>query len=183
MTTHQNGIDERDSKNNHTTCYFMQIAEFAKLTKNDSLIAFTKKRFKSVILPNQMANDGSFPLELKRTKPYSYSLFNLDAMATLCWILSDSIDNLWRFTLPDGRSMKKGIEFMYPFIADKKQWRNPPDVMYYEFFPVRQIALLFGGVAYNEDKYLILWRSLNGDPTNEEVIRNYPIRQPVLWVN
>src|SRR2546421_2300186 len=27
--------------------------------------------------PNQIAADGSFPQELRRTKPYGYSLFNL----------------------------------------------------------------------------------------------------------
>jgi hypothetical protein len=27
-----------------------------------------------------------------------------------------------------------------------------------------------------------LWAKLNPDPEIEEVIRNYPIRQPVFWV-
>ncbi len=45
-------------------------------------------RYKTVILPKQMGADGSFPLELKRTKPYSYSIFNLDVMAGLCQSLS-----------------------------------------------------------------------------------------------
>ena len=27
-----------------------------------------------------------------------------------------------------------------------------------------------------------LWKTLNGDPTVDEVIRNYPVRQPLLWV-
>ena len=50
--------------------------------------------------PTQMAADGSFPQELARTKPYGYSLFNLDAMATICQILSTPADNLWTFELP-----------------------------------------------------------------------------------
>jgi hypothetical protein len=53
--------------------------------------------------------------------------------------------------------------------------------MYFEFFPVRQPSLLFAGLAYHEQRYIDLWRKLNPDPTNEEVIRNFPIRQPVLW--
>ena len=183
MMTHPNGIEERDAKNNHGTCFFMQIAEFAKLIHNDSLIAVAKKRFCEVLLPNQMAENGSFPLELKRTKPYSYSIFNLDAMVTIAQILSDDKDNLWEFSLPDGRNLKKGIEFMYPFIKDKSTWKNPPDVMYFEYFPVRQIAFIFGGLAYQESKYIDLWKTLNPDPVNEEVIRNFPIRQPVLWLD
>ena len=48
--------------------------------------------------------------------------------------------------------------------------------------PVRQSSLLFAGMAYTEPKYLALWGRLDPDPTNEGVNRNYPIRQPLLWV-
>ena len=49
-------------------------------------------------------------------------------------------------------------------------------------WPVRQPALLFAGVAYGEQRYLDVWRSLDGSPANEEVIRNLPIRHPLLWL-
>jgi hypothetical protein len=68
-----------------------------------------------------------------------------------------------------------------PFIADKKKWTRPPDLMYFDEWPVRQPALLFGGLALNEPSYIELWRRLEPDPAVEEVIRNYFIRQPVLW--
>lgn len=182
MTTHQYGKDEMNAKNNHGTCWVMQAAAFSQLVGDDDKMNFCRDRFKKVLLSNQMAEDGSFPLELRRTKPYNYSLFNLDAMATICQILSTEKDNLWEYSLPDGRSMKKGIEFMYPFIANKSKWNYTPDVMYFEFYPVRQPSLLFGGLAYNEEKFIELWKKLNPDPINEEIIRNYPIRQPILWV-
>src|SRR6266849_6658016 len=65
MTTHQYGIDEREAKNNHGTCWVMQVAEFARLTNNQQLLAFCRDRFKTVLLPNQMAADGSFPQEYR----------------------------------------------------------------------------------------------------------------------
>jgi len=114
MTTSKNGLEERETKNNHGTCWVMQVAEFARLAGNHDLTDYCRTRFKTVLLPNQMAADGSFPLELKRTKPYGYSLFNLDAMATVCQILSTPQDNLWTFELPDGRTVKKAMEFMVP---------------------------------------------------------------------
>ena len=82
MTTHPYGIEEREAKNNHGTCWVMQVAMFARLTRNQELLRYCRERFKTVLVPNQMAPDGSFPQELRRTKPYGYSLFNLDAMAT-----------------------------------------------------------------------------------------------------
>ena len=95
MTRSTNGIEEREAKNNHGTCWVMQVAQFAQFTGNRQLLDFCSDRYKSVLLPNQLAADGSFPLELKRTKPYSYSLFNLDAMATICQIVSTPRDDLW----------------------------------------------------------------------------------------
>ena len=182
MTTSKNGQDEMKAANNHGTCWVMQVAAFATVTGDRDKLAFCRKRFKEVLLPEQMAADGSFPRELKRTKPYGYSLFNLDAMATICQILSTPQDNLWEYKTPDGRSLRKAAEFMYPYIKDKSKWPHKPDVMFWEFWPVRSPALLFAALAYDEPKYIDLWKTLEPNPTNEEVLRNLPIRQPLLWI-
>ena len=144
MTTSKNGTDERDAKNNHGTCWVMQVSAFAHLTGDQALLKFCRERYKTVLLPDQMAADGSFPQELRRTKPYGYSLFNLEAMATVCELLSTREDNLWTFELADGRGMRRALEFMVPFIRDKKRWPAKPDVMYDSEWPMRQNSLLFG---------------------------------------
>ena len=91
-------------------------------------------------LLQQMAPDGSFPRELARTKPYGYSLFNLEAMATICQILSTPEDDLWTFELADGRGMERAMEFMVPYIRNKRSWPRPPDVMYDSSWPMRQAS-------------------------------------------
>ncbi len=143
MTTSKNGIEEREAKNNHGTCWVMQVAAFAHLVGDEKLLAYCRDRFKTVIVPNQIAADGSFPQELRRTKPYGYSLFNLEAMATVCQILSTPADNLWTFESPDGRSLRQAMEYMAPFIRDKKAWPLKADVMYDSEWPMRQSSLLF----------------------------------------
>jgi hypothetical protein len=183
LTTHQYGIEERDARNNHGTCWVMQVAAFAKFTNNTKLMEFCRERFKTVLLPNQMAKNGSFPEELRRTKPYGYSLFNLDAMTTVCQILSTRTDNLWTFALDDGRTIGKAVAYMAPFIKDKKRWPLKPDVMYFDQWPMRHPSLLFAGVALRKPDYLTLWRKLPADSTVDEVIRNFFIRQPMLWVS
>ena len=181
VTTHQYGIDEREAKNNHGTCWVMQVAIFAKLTDNQELIEYCKNRFKNVLLPNQLKADGSFPLELARTKPYGYALFNLDAMTTTCHILSDSKENLWDYTLSEGQNLRKAIEFMYPFIADKNTWAFKKDVMYWDDLPIAQPALLFGYQQYHEKQWLETWKKLEHFPKTDEVIRNLPVRNPLIW--
>jgi hypothetical protein len=183
LTTHKYGVDEMNAENNHGTCWVMQVASFAKFTGNKKMLNFCSDRYKNVLLPNQMAADGSFPRELKRTKPLGYSLFNLDAMATICQVLSTKENNLWNYQLTDGRSIKKGIEFIYPFIVDKNKWPFQRDVMYWGNWPVAQPSLLFGALAYHQQGWFFTWASLDHDPLNEEVIRNLPVRHPLIWIN
>lgn len=183
LTTHQYGKDEMNAENNHGTCWAMQVAAFAKFTRNEKILQFCRDRYKQVLLPNQMAADGSFPREIKRTKPYGYSIFNLDAMTTLCQLLSTKADDLWNYQTPDGRSIKKGITYLYPFVADKNKWPFRQDVMHWEAWPVAQTFLFMGASAYHQQEWLDTWKRLNHAPTDEEIIRNLPVRNPLIWIN
>lgn len=182
MKTHPYGINEMNATNNHGTCWAMQAAMFAKLIGDKETMKFCADRFKNVFLPDQMAADGSFPQELARTKPYGYSLFNLDAMATICQILSTEDDNLWEYTTSDGRNMKKAVEFMLPYIADKSTWKYGKDVMYWDEWPVAHPALLFAWMNFGDEHYYVNWANHEHFPENEEVIRNLPIRNPIIWL-
>lgn len=183
LMSHQYGKDEMNAQNNHGTCFIMQVASFARLCNNGKLLDFCRDRYKNVLLPNQMAVDGSFPRELARTKPYGYSIFNLDAMSTLCLILSTRTDNLWSYQTSDGKSIHKGIAYLYPFVADKSKWPLKPDVMYWDNWPVAQPFLVFGANAYRNAGWLSTWVMLDHDPKVEEVIRNLPVRNPLIWLD
>ena len=184
MRTSKNGKEERDAKNNHGSCWVLQAAEFARFTGNSEVMAWCSNRFKTALVPEQIAPDGSLPLELARTKPYSYCLFDLDVMGTICQTLSNTTDNLWTFTTSDGRGMGKLFAFMVPFIKDKNTWPYKHDVEHWDDFPNRQPSLYFAGVALGKTDYISLWANggLNPDPTVPEVVRNFPIRQPLLWM-
>jgi len=182
MNTSPNGIAERDAKNNHGTCWLVQAGEFARFTGNSARLAEYRDRFKTVLAPHQIADDGSFPEEKRRTKPYGYCLFNLDAMAMACQVLSEPDDNLFTWHTADGRGFDRAMAYMVPFIADKSKWPMKPDVEYFQYWPVRQPSLLFAGLALKHDDYIDLWRRLDPDPTVPEIIRNCPYRQPLLWL-
>jgi len=57
----------------------MQVASYATLTGNQELLDFCRERYKTVLLPNQMGEDGSFPLEIKEQ--------NLTAIPFSIWML------------------------------------------------------------------------------------------------
>ena len=182
MATSENGRKEAAAKNNHAVAYFVQFAAFADLTGDEAILAACRRQFREVFVPNQMAEDGSFPEELGRTKPYGYSIFQLDQMATLCQILSTPDDDLWAFELPDGRGIRRAVTWLQPFLADKGSWPKSPDVQHWDGWPVRQPHLLFAGLAFRDPALLDLWKRLPADPSDPEVCRNVPITQPLLWV-
>jgi hypothetical protein len=185
LCTSKNGKEEEAARNNHGACWVAQAAAFAALTGNRAAMSICRDRFRNNLLPDQLAPDGSFPLELARTKPYSYSLFDLDVLAIICQIAStsdNSPDNLWQYSLPGGIRYKKAVDFLFPFIQDKSKWPYAHDVEYFDDLPNRQPSLLFAGLAYREPKYLALWRKLPPGPKTAEIVRNFPVRQPLLWV-
>jgi hypothetical protein len=96
--------------------------------------------------------------------------------------LSSPGDDLWRFTLPDGRGMRRGLAYLFPYMRDRSAWPHAKDVMYFDQWPVRHPSLLFGGLALGEPACLELWRALAPPPDVEEVLRNMPVRHPLLWI-
>ena len=201
LNTHPHGVEARNARNNLGTCWVMQVAAYASLVASGATNAgrsqaadsleMCRTRFKTVLVPTQMAADGSFPLELERTKPYAYSLFNLDAMATICQIATLSrpadagrrADDLWTFELSDGRGMGRALTFMARYIKDKGDWPHTRDVQYFDEWPMRHPALLFGGLALDRPDYVSLWKTLPADSEVDEVVRNFFIRQPLLWLS
>ena len=182
MTTHPYGIDEMNAKNNHGTCWVATASSMAVLTENVEISKMCSNRFKTVLLPLQMADDGSFPLEIKRTKPFGYSLFNLDAMCNVAQILSSPGDNLFEFKTEKGLTLKKGLEFIYPYIKDKSMWPFAKDIYIWEEWPARQSSLLFAGLAYKNENYITTYLSLPANPKHPEVVRNLPLRHPAIWI-
>lgn len=182
MTTHEYGIKEMNAENNHGTCWLATASSMAVLVGNQEVMGMCINRFKLILLPNQMAADGSFPRELNRTKPYGYSLFNMDAFCNVAQILSTPENDLWKFITADGLSLKIGMEYMYPFIVDKSKWPYARDIYIWEEWPVSQSCLLFAGLAYNNQEYISTFLKLPAYPNHPEVIRNLPVRHPVIWL-
>lgn len=182
ISTHPYGIDEMNAKNNHGTCWVMQAAVFARYVDDANMIKLCGNRYKEILLPDQMAEDGSFPRETARTKPYGYSLFNLDAMATICQTLSTETDNLWAYTVDNGKNIQKGIHFIYPYVMDKQSWPFVHDVMYWDEWPVAHPFLIFGALQTGNQEWLSTWGKLEHFPETDEVVRNLPVRNPLLWI-
>ncbi|MEJ7831221.1 MAG: alginate lyase, partial [Segetibacter sp.] len=64
---------------------------------------------------------------------------------------------------------------------DKSKWPFPKDVMYWDEWPVAQPFLVFGANAYKNNDWLNTWKKLDHDPKVDEVIRNLPVKNLLIW--
>ncbi|MDW3646792.1 MAG: alginate lyase family protein [Bacteroidia bacterium] len=185
LTQHPYGLKEKIHPNNHGSWYNAQVAMFAKFVANDSIRADCKSNFLQNLLPNQMDEDGSFPLEQERTKPYSYSLFNLDAMLMNAFLLAEPQEAIWGHEANISPNIYQGLKYMRPYVEDKKTWPLGPDLMYWEEWPVAHISFLLGAAIFEKEEYFQLWARNKHFLENEvdEVRRTIPIKNPLLWIS
>lgn len=182
LTTHPYGIYEMNAKNNHGSWWHAQVATYARLVDDKKVLQLCLNRYKEILLPGQMATNGSYPEELARTKPYSYSLFNLDATASLLWILSDKTFDAWNYSLPDGRDLKKGLDYMLPFLMDKTKWLRDRDVDRWEQQPEARQFMLFAALAEKNVAWLDLWKSLVEKNPSDESRKSMMLKNPLIWI-
>jgi len=180
MNTHPYGIEERDYKNNHAICWHVQALAYAGFVGARDIISECTERYKEILLPKQMRPDGGFEDELNRTKPYSYSIFVLDNAVTLVHLAALLGEDLWSYESECGYSIKRGLDFLMPYIEDKSSWFLPDDIEHFDAWPARASFMVFAGLHYQDERYLRLYRSFPPESFNEEVRRNLAIRQPIL---
>jgi hypothetical protein len=175
------GKQEFNQTNNHGVAWVAQAALYAQVAQRPEVTEICRKRFKEDFLVNQMADNGTFPRELARTKPYNYSLFIMDLLSILAYQLSTPEENLFEYKTPKGKSLQTGLDFIYPVTKDKSYWPYEKDVEHFESYPTRQIYLLLTALNKGDKEMLDFWMSFDPDPSDIEVRRNLAMRQPVLW--
>ena len=182
MTTHEYGIQEMQHYNNHAVTWAVTAAVMARTAVQENIMELCRNRFAYVLLPEQMDQEGKFPYEIGRTKPYGYSLFNIDAFANLAWIISTEKKDFWTYVTHDGKSLGLGMDFIVPYIKNKDLWPYGEDIDIWEKWPVRHSSLLFAGLAFGNREYIDLYLRFDPEPEHPEVLRNHPVRHPLIWM-
>jgi len=157
LTTSQNGIDEKTSGNNHASWWTAQVAAIATFGQDDKMRQTAFKYYSDRIFPRQIKADGSAPREEVRSRSLSYSVFNLEAMTTVCRIAQVQGSNLWSVQGKGKATLATVIDYLEPYLADPKKWSREQVA---DFQSDGLDFLAFAGMGMKRPEYVALFRKL-----------------------
>jgi hypothetical protein len=163
------GRKEGRAGNNHGTWYDVQVVTLALATGRIDLgsetLSFARKRR----IGRQIEPEGRQPEELRRTRAWHYCNFNLRALVLLASMGERVGVDLWHYQTPDGRSIRKAIDWLVPFALGEKPWalREVGGVKTEELAPILrqaaralkddELAAAAAKLGRNRSDYLWLW--------------------------
>lgn len=130
------GQDESSRGNNHSSWYAVQVATYTRFVDQGSVRQNIWRYVIEFLLENQIAADGSQPLELKRTRSLDYSLFNLEALGILAREAEQDGLDLWQYRNRKGASLITALEYVRPYFIQPKRWSGQ------QITPTRQRPVL-----------------------------------------
>jgi hypothetical protein len=122
MQESPNGREESAKKNNHGTFYDVQAMSFALFLRRNDLAKQIAEAAKAKRIALQVEPDGRQPLELARTKAWSYSNMNLDGLMSLARLAESVGVDLWTYQTKDGRGIRRAMEYLYPYATGDQKW-------------------------------------------------------------
>lgn len=118
------GSRERCRDNNHGIWYDVQVAALSQFIGNQATSKVVFDHF-SERLDRQELADGVMPRELRRTKSFDYTVYNLRAMFLLAITAEQTGVDLWRATGQKGQGIRHALLFAAENVLSGEGWRWP----------------------------------------------------------
>ena len=125
MLTHEHGLEEARTGNNHSSSYDVQIVTYAFFVGQSDLARTILEGVGERRIANQIEPDGQQPRELARTKAWGYASMNLQFLLELAEIGRQWGIDLINFETADGRSMRQAFDWLYPYWTGAQEWTLP----------------------------------------------------------
>ncbi len=116
------GHDERAALNNHGTWIDVQLCAYALFAGREDVAREVLAEVPHRRIDVQLAADGTFPQEMERTRPFSYTLFNLRAMLWLARCGGRFGIDLMDCRSSSGATLREAVERLRADMADHARW-------------------------------------------------------------
>jgi hypothetical protein len=125
MQESRKGREENAARNNHGTFYDVQSMSYGLFVRRNDLAKQIAEAAKERRIALQIEPNGRQPLELRRTKAWSYSNMNLDGLLQLARLAENVDVDLWNYQTRDGRSIRGALDYLYPYATADQKWSYP----------------------------------------------------------
>jgi hypothetical protein len=151
LGTNSLALKEQSAGNNHGTWYDVQVARYHVFVGNNTAAATLIRAAQQKRIAAQIQPDGTQPQEMSRTNSFDYVWYNLTALFDLAHMGKGVGVDLFNYQTSDGRSIKKALDFLTPYVDPQKAWPNqqinPPNR------DVPMPILRRAGIAYQSASY------------------------------
>ncbi|MWW23186.1 alginate lyase family protein [Algibacter lectus] len=166
LQTSENGIFEKNTKNNHGVWYDVQeVSILMFLNKNEEAKAVLET-VKTKRIATQIEPNGSQPHELARTKALSYSTMNLRGFTQLAYFGKRLGVDLWNYQAKNGASIKKAFEFLKPYALEEKKWEHQQISSVKKALQGLNSLFLMAGSQFNVGEYCAIGKPKDGVYSN-----------------
>jgi hypothetical protein len=124
MRESSNGRDESAAKNNHGTYYDLQVAMYSLFVGQPAVAKRVLLDARTKRIATQIEPDGKQPLELARTRSFSYSVMNIDGLTQLAAVGDRVGVDLWGYTPRGNKSpaIRQAILYLAPYALAEAKW-------------------------------------------------------------
>jgi len=159
-------------KDTYGSAYLLQLCSIADYLEDDLLLDNCRDYFSQYSLPHFASYDSPL-LNPALNRTFKDNIFlNTDLLIIAAYILTDKDFDAWNFKISSGQRVGDVVNYLYSGILNDK-------LKTMGNYDGRFLSLLFAGKAYDNPRYLELWRDLQ---VGRDKIGNFPIRQPILWI-
>jgi len=138
------GRDESNAKNNHGTYYDLQVAIYALYADQPAIAKRVLDTARQRRIDVQIEPDGRQPLELARTRSFSYSVMNIDGLTQLATVGDRVGVDLWNYTRKGSTTpaIRGALLYLAPYALGDTKWSHQqiggwdPEAL----FPVLRLA-------------------------------------------
>jgi hypothetical protein len=153
LQTSRNGLEEAGAKNNHGTWYDAQLGALLLYTGQRDL---ARARFENAKerIASQLEPDGRQPLELARTRSWSYSVMNLEGWFSVARLAEEAGVDLWNYRTTDGRSLRGAFDYLMPYASGTARW---PEAQITPFDVTSLLPLIDrAAIVWKDERYTAL---------------------------
>jgi hypothetical protein len=155
-------FEHRESMSNHATWFDAVWQSVALFNGNSTGAIAAANELTRQSIAYQLLPSGEEWMEVKRETASLYCIFDLKALTIAADIAASNpaAPDVWAFATPDGRSIRKSIDWLVPYALGQKPWPYPtgglsffeceyPECPLIDMFEVLRRA----SVAYNSTDY------------------------------